>query len=98
MLCKDKIKLIQGKDKGEIFVFALNACGWCSKTKGLLKELGVKHSFVDVDLLDSKDKDEAQKEIMKKVDRLTSPLIIINQTLIRGFDEDEIKNALNKNK
>ncbi len=90
-----KIEHVNGRNKGKIMLYALSTCGWCKKTKEYLKKIGVEYSFVYVDLLDGKDKDEAIKEVGKWNPRRSFPTIVINDKIsISGYKEDEIKKAL----
>ena len=79
-------------------VYALSTCPWCKKTKKLLDEKGVNYEVVDLDQLQG----EAQKEALEQVDRLTSkrsfPLIKIGDTVIQGYKEEEIREALGDEK
>ena len=45
-----KMEHVDGKNAGNVLLFALSTCGWCGKTKELLKELGIAFDFVYVDL------------------------------------------------
>ena len=36
-----KMEHVEGKNKGEVVLFALSTCGWCKKTRMLLEELGI---------------------------------------------------------
>jgi len=85
-------KHIEGKNKGNIKLFALSTCIWCGKTKKLLNELGVEYDCVDVDLLDYDDQQEALSEIRKYNPSGGFPTMIIdNKDCIVGFDESKIK-------
>lgn len=82
---------IQGKNKGKIFVYALSTCVWCKKTKALLSKLGVAYDYVDVDLLESKEKEKIYSDMLKWNERGSFPTIVINDTVcITGFDEEKI--------
>jgi glutaredoxin len=52
-------KKVDGKDVGDIKMFALSTCGWCKKTKAFLSDHGIAYSYVDVDLLEGGEMDEA---------------------------------------
>jgi glutaredoxin len=57
----------------------------------------VAYEFTDVDLLDNKDR-TAILDILKKFNpQYTFPTIIIGDTVIIGFREHEIREALNSN-
>jgi glutaredoxin-like protein NrdH len=85
---------VPGKDRGRIILYALSTCGWCAKTKALLKELGVDHSFVYVDLLSPAEMEEAVQEVEKYNPRGSFPTLVIGQKVIVGYREDEIRKAL----
>jgi glutaredoxin-like protein NrdH len=90
-----KIEHIKGKNKGKILLYALSTCGWCKKTKELLKNLDVEYSYIFVDLLDDADKENAMDDIRKWNPACSFPTIVINnKDCIVGFKEDEIKEAL----
>jgi len=90
-----KIEEIDGLFKGKIFLYALSTCVWCQKTKQFLNELGVKYSYVDVDLLEEGEKSSVKAEIMSLTGRNIFPTILINdKDYIVGYKESEIKAAL----
>ncbi|MFA6225213.1 MAG: glutaredoxin family protein [Methanoregula sp.] len=70
----------------------MSTCGWCNKTKELLRELGIEFDYTYVDLLEGKEQDEA----MNTVERINSsgsfPTLFINdKKSIVGFKEQEIR-------
>lgn len=85
---------VKGKKAAEIFLFALSTCGWCAKVKALLNRAGVEYSYVDVDLLGSKEHEEIRREFEKYDTDFSFPKTIINNKVISGFDEDEILEAI----
>jgi glutaredoxin len=48
---------VDGKDNGDITLYALSTCIWCKKTKELLTSLGVSFNYVYVDLLKGEDRE-----------------------------------------
>jgi glutaredoxin-like protein NrdH len=87
-----KAKHIEGENKGAIKLFALSTCIWCGKTKKLLNELGIEYDFIDVDLLDNDDQQEALSEIRKYNPAGGFPTMIIEgKDCIVGFDERKIR-------
>jgi glutaredoxin len=88
------MKHVKGEDKGNVVLYALSTCGWCRKTKKLLKKLGVSYDFVDMDLLEDEEKKELVKEVMKCNPKLTYPTLKIDNECILGFMKDEIEEAL----
>ena len=91
-----KMEHVPGTLKGKITLFALSTCGWCAKTKALLKELGVDHYYVFVDLLPQEDMEDAIKEVEKFNPHGSFPTLVINNGthVIIGFREQEIREAL----
>jgi len=87
-----EFKHVEGKDKGNLKLFALSTCIWCGKTKKLLSELGVSYDYVDVDLLDYEDQQTAVSEVRKYNPGGGFPTLIIdNKDCIVGFDEEKIR-------
>ncbi|MDD5701677.1 MAG: glutaredoxin family protein [Dehalococcoidales bacterium] len=89
------MKHVDGKNVGDIKLYALSTCPWCKKAKKLLDDLGVEYSFSDVDLLTGTEREEAIVTVKKWNPSASFPTIIINETkIIIGFKEQEIKEAL----
>ena len=96
---QSQIKKVAGKKIGDILVYALSTCIWCRKAKQLFKDLGVEYSYVDVDLLQGKDQEEAVAEIMKLSGMQSFPTIVLdNNKMILGFKEQEIRDYCDKKK
>lgn len=95
MSLESNITDVEGKDKGKIMLYTLSTCGWCKKTKNLLKKLGVKYSYIDADLLEGKDRDNLIDELEKWNPRCSFPTIVVDdETCIVGYKEDKIKEVL----
>ena len=89
------IEHVKGKNKGKIILYALSTCGWCAKTKDLLRELGVDFDYTYVDLLEGKEQDDAMTEVEKWNPKGSFPTLVIRDKKgIIGFKEDEIREAL----
>jgi glutaredoxin-like protein NrdH len=90
------VEHVSGKNKGIVMLYALSTCGWCAKTKELLRQLGVEFSFVYVDLLEDSEQDDAMNTIEKWNPSGSFPTLVINnKKAIVGFREQEIREALN---
>ena len=90
-----KVENVEGEDKGKIMLYALSTCGWCRKTKDLLNEIGVKYSYIFVDLLEGMDRESIIEDVKKWNPKCSFPTIVINdEKCIVGFKEDDIKEAL----
>lgn len=85
---------VDGTDKGDIKLYALSTCIFCMRTKRLLDKLGVAYRYVDVDQLDGDNQDEAVEQMQEHNPSGGFPTIIINGTVIQGYKEDRIKEAL----
>lgn len=86
---------VDGKKEGDVMLYALSTCGWCRKTKGLLGDMGVDYSYVDVDLLEGADREEALDKIRKWNPKCSFPTMVINDSkCIVGFNEEETREAL----
>jgi len=85
-------KHIDGKDMGKVILYALSTCIWCGKTKKLLEDLNIKYDYIDVDLLDFDEQQEALKEMKKHNPDSGFPTMVINdKDCIVGFNEDKIR-------
>ncbi|MFA7397587.1 MAG: glutaredoxin family protein [Candidatus Bathyarchaeia archaeon] len=79
----------------KVTVFVLSTCVWCKLTKQFLNDNGVAYEYVDVDLLDEKDKGKVHDTIRNKGGSLSYPTTIVDdKTLITGFRKDQLKEAL----
>jgi len=86
---------VDGKDKGNIVLYALSTCGWCAKTKDLLREMGIAFDYTFVDLLDGREQDDAISTVEKFNPAGSFPTLVINnKKVIIGFREQEIREAL----
>lgn len=85
---------VAGTSRGAVMLYALSTCGWCAKTKDLLKELGVEFDFAYVDLLEGKEQDDAMNQVEKWNPSGSFPTLVIgNNKSIVGFREQEIREA-----
>ncbi len=88
---------VKGKNKGKVMLYALSTCIWCKKTKKFLNELGVEYDYEDVDLLEGEEEKKMEAEINKWRNNPSFPLIVINdKKVICGYEEEEIRKALEK--
>lgn len=89
------VEHVSGKNKGTVMLYALSTCGWCNKTKELLRQMGVEFSFVYVDLLDGAEQDDAMDAVERWNPSGSFPTLVINdKRSIVGFREHEIREAL----
>jgi len=86
---------VDGADRGSIRLYALSTCGWCAKTKQLLKDLGVAFQYVYVDLLPPGELQQALTEVERYNPQGSFPTIVINDSMtIVGFQEGKIREAV----
>ncbi len=85
---------VDGKNKGNVMLYALSTCGWCAKTKDLLHELGIAFDYTYVDLLDGDEQSSAMDQVEKFNPSGSFPTLVIdNRKSIVGFREKEIREA-----
>ena len=75
-------------------VYTLSTCSHCKATKRFLNDCTVKYEFVDVDLLEGDERKAILEDIKKINPKCSFPTIIIGETIIVGYKEDKIKEAL----
>ena len=90
------IKHIEGaNDKHSVFLYTLSTCFWCKKTKQLLLDMGIKYSYIDVDLLEGAQQDKVMSEISAVNPQGGFPTIVIDKTkTVVGYQPEEIKEIL----
>jgi glutaredoxin-like protein NrdH len=88
---------VKGKNMGKVMLYTLSTCIWCKKTKALFKELGVEHSYEDVDLLEDEDEARINAEMDKYKENVSFPLIIVDGKFFAcGFEEEKIRARFGK--
>ncbi len=86
---------VEGKDKGEVTLFALSTCVWCKRTKKLLSDLNISYNYVFVDLVEGEEKEEVVEKVKEHNPRCSYPTLVINnETCIVGFKKDQIIESL----
>ncbi|MDM8539972.1 glutaredoxin family protein [Desulfococcaceae bacterium HSG9] len=78
----------------DIKVFSLSTCSHCKSTKRLLSDCTVQYDFIDVDLLDGEERKAIIADVKKFNPKCSFPTIIIGDTVIVGYKEDKIREAL----
>ena len=86
---------VDGDNKGELVLYALSTCGWCKKTRLLLEDLKVEFKYIYVDLLEGEERNEIIEQVKRYNSQLSFPTLVIdNDKTIVGFNEEEIREAL----
>ena len=75
-------------------IYSLSTCSHCKSTKRLLAECTIEYDFVDVDTLEGEERKAILEDIKKVNPRCSFPTLIIGETVIVGYKEKEIKEAL----
>jgi glutaredoxin-like protein NrdH len=89
------VEHVNGKNVGKIMLYALSTCGWCGRTKEMLRQLGVAFDYVYVDLLEGDERETTMDEVEKWNPKGSFPTIVVrNEKSIVGFQEKEIREAL----
>jgi glutaredoxin-like protein NrdH len=90
-----KVKVSGENDKHSVIMYAISTCAWCKRTKKFLNDNKIKYEYVDVDLCDSQDREKIREDIVSRGGDLIYPTIIVDDDiLITGFQEDKIREAL----
>jgi glutaredoxin-like protein NrdH len=82
--------------KHKVKAYTLSTCGWCKKTKALLKALAVDYEYIDVDMLSGEELARVKREIATFNPLVSFPTLVIDdgREVIVGFKEDEITKCL----
>jgi glutaredoxin len=80
--------------KPPVKIYSLSTCSHCKATKKYLGDCSIKYEFVDVDLLEGQERKAILEDVKKFNPRCSFPTIIIGETVIVGYKEAEIKEAL----
>lgn len=78
-------------------LYSLSTCSHCKSVKRFLSECKVHYDFVDVDDLEGEERKLIIEDIKKLNPRCSFPTIVIGETVIVGFQEDKIREALGLN-
>lgn len=80
--------------RNKVKLYTISTCSHCKSTKKFLDECTVQYEFTDVDLLEGEERATILEDVRKINPRCSFPTIIINDTVIVGFQEDKIREAL----
>ncbi len=79
---------------GKNIVYALSTCSHCKATKKLLSACEVEYRSIDVDELVGEERKAILEDIRELNPKCSFPTIKINETVIVGYNEKKIKEAL----
>ena len=75
-------------------IYSLSTCSHCKATKKFLGGCTIKYEFIDVDKLEGAERKAIIEDVKKFNPRCSFPTIIIGETVIVGYKEKDIKEAL----
>ncbi len=78
----------------KIKLYTLSTCSHCKRTKQFFKDNGLEIQFTDVDLLAGTEREQVMNEVRKLNPDCSFPTICIDDLVIIGFREEELKKAL----
>jgi glutaredoxin-like protein NrdH len=75
-------------------LYALSTCSHCKSTRKLLSECNIEFKYIEVDDLEGDERRAIIADIKKLNPRCSFPTIKINDTIIIGYKENKIREAL----
>lgn len=78
----------------KVHVYALSTCSHCKAARRFLAEKNIAYDCTEVDLLGPAERAAVLEDVKKLNPRLSFPTIVIGRTVIVGFREQEIREAL----
>lgn len=80
--------------RDKAILYALSTCSHCKSTKKLLTECNVEYDYIEVDDLEGEERKAILADIRAMNPRCSFPTVKINETVIVGYKEKQIKEAL----
>ncbi len=81
-----------------VILYSLSTWPYCKKAKQLLAEKKVDYDCVEVDQISGDEQKKAVDEVKRLTGRSSFPVIVINEKVIQGFNQEEIEEALSGEK
>lgn len=75
-------------------LYALSTCSHCKSTKKLFSQCDVEYNYIQVDDLEGEERKAILADIRELNPRCSFPTIKINEIVIVGYKEKQIKDAL----
>lgn len=88
------METVAGEKKDhKVMIYTLSTCGWCKKTRALLKDLGVEFNYVDLDQTHGEEAKQAREDLKKYNPRASAPTLVVDdgKEVVIGFDEEKIR-------
>ena len=78
----------------KVRLYALSTCIHCRNAQEFLTRCGVSYECIEVDKLDEEERKQTLRKIREINISCSFPTIVVGDTVIVGFREDEIKRVL----
>ena len=78
----------------QVKIYSLSTCSHCKSTKKMLSDCTIQYDFVDVDTFEGEERAAILEDVKKFNPKCSFPTVIIGNTVIVGFKEKEIREAL----
>jgi len=86
---------VDGKNRGNLVLYALSTCVWCRMMKNFLAKMEIGYDYIDVDTLEDEEKAKAIDELKHWNPKCSFPSLVVNgETCVIGFNEDTVTKAL----
>lgn len=85
-----KFTEVDGRDIGDVRIYALSTCGWCKKAKTFFNENHIKYAYIDVDRVEPEEAEDVRKQQLKYNPAGSFPTIVVNGACIVGYDLDRL--------
>ena len=73
----------------KVVVYSTPTCPYCKRAKEYLSRKGISYTDIDV----SQDREKA-KEMTEKSGQMSVPVILIDDQVVAGFDQDQLDKLL----
>jgi glutaredoxin len=81
--------------KKTVVLYGLSTCVWCNRTKRFLEKHKVAFTFVLVDTLQGKRREQALAQVKKFNPRVSFPTLVVDKKhSIVGYHENQMKEVL----
>jgi len=78
----------------KVKAYTLSTCPYCRAFKAFCKEENIPLEYTDVDLLRGPKKEEVMKEVDKVCPDCGYPIVIVEDEVIEGFNEEKLRKVL----
>ena len=81
---------VDGRDIGDVRIYALSTCGWCKKAKAFFNDNNIKYAYIDVDRVEPGEADDVRQQQLKHNPAGSFPTIVVDGACIVGYDLDRL--------